>query len=236
MAKLGIFGLENIFSGGKANIVDERVDRLEEMFDSKKKVYIQAEMIYDPAKISEADGIITDQELKLDLILSDLDFIETRLSRAESEEEKNLLGRLKMELEKENLLNGINLSDSEKKIISSFQLRTIKPVYLAGSEEKENKDAILFKAYYNFGYSSFFTAAEKEARAWSIKNGMAAPEAAGAIHSDIQRGFIRAEVVHFDDLIKSGSLSAARQAGLLKLENKEYVVQDGDWMLFRFNK
>ena len=65
---------------------------------------------------------------------------------------------------------------------------------------------------------------------------MKAPEAAGAIHTDLQRGFIRAEVVHYEDLINSGQLNAARAAGLLKVESKEYIVQDGDWMLFRFNK
>ena len=236
MAKIGILGLEDVFSGGKVNIVDERLDKLKEMFKSKKKVYIQVEMIYDRSKIFEAGGIIADKNLELDLILSDLDFVETRLSRVETDEEKNLLNRFKDTLENEKFISEVELTDSEQKIVAGFGLLTILPIYLVNTEDADDKDAILFKAYYHFGYASFFTAAEKESRAWPIKKGMKAPEAAGVIHTDLQRGFIRAEVVHYEDLINSGHINAARQAGLLKLENKEYEVLDGDWMLFRFNK
>ncbi len=236
MAKIGIFGLDDVFSGGKVNIIDERVDKLKEMFKSKKKVYMQVEMIYDRNKIFEADGIIADKNLKLDLILSDLEFVETRLSRVETDEEKNLLNRFKTVLENEKFISEVELTDSEQKIVAGFGLLTILPIYLVSVEDTDDKDVVLFKAYYHFGYISFFTAAEKESRAWSIKKDMKAPEAAGAIHTDLQRGFIRAEVVHYEDLINSGQLNAARAAGLLKVESKEYIVQDGDWMLFRFNK
>lgn len=82
---------------------------------------------------------------------------------------------------------------------------------------------------------SFLTAGEPEVRAWTIKIGTKAPEAAGKIHTDIQRGFIRAEVVSYDDLIKEGSMNAVKEKGLLRLEGKEYVMRDGDIVLFRFN-
>lgn len=82
---------------------------------------------------------------------------------------------------------------------------------------------------------SFLTAGEPEVRAWTIKIGTKAPEAAGKIHTDIQRGFIRAEIVSYDDLIKEGSMNAVKEKGLLRLEGKEYVMQDGDIALFRFN-
>jgi ribosome-binding ATPase YchF (GTP1/OBG family) len=90
-------------------------------------------------------------------------------------------------------------------------------------------------AYHTLGLISFFTAGEKEARAWTIRNGAKAPEAAGAIHSDLERGFIRAEVIAYPDMVKCGSSVAAKEKGLMRLEGKEYVVHDGDVMLFRFN-
>nr|WP_155998568.1 redox-regulated ATPase YchF [Streptomonospora sp. PA3] len=85
------------------------------------------------------------------------------------------------------------------------------------------------------GLQTFLTAGPKEARAWTIRKGATAPEAAGAIHTDFQRGFIKAEVVSFDDLIAAGSMQAARSAGRVRMEGKEYVMADGDVVEFRFN-
>ena len=82
---------------------------------------------------------------------------------------------------------------------------------------------------------SFLTAGEDETRAWTIKIGTKAPQAAGKIHSDFEKGFIRAEVIKYEDYIKYGSEAAVREAGKLGVEGKEYVVQDGDIMHFRFN-
>ncbi len=94
---------------------------------------------------------------------------------------------------------------------------------------------LIRSAYHTLGLISFFTAGEKEARAWTIRKGAKAPEAAGAIHSDMERGFIRAEVIAYEDLIKAGSTAAAKEKGLMKLEGREYLVRDGDVILFRFN-
>jgi GTP-binding protein YchF len=90
-------------------------------------------------------------------------------------------------------------------------------------------------AYKLLGLYTYFTAGVQEVRAWTIRRGTKAPQAAGVIHSDFERGFIRAEVVAYEDLVSSGSMSAAREKGLLRLEGKDYVVQDGDVMHFRFN-
>ncbi|MEO7819129.1 MAG: DUF933 domain-containing protein, partial [Actinomycetota bacterium] len=81
---------------------------------------------------------------------------------------------------------------------------------------------------------TFFTASDKESRAWEVRRGATAPEAAGVIHSDLQRGFIRAEVVHYDKLIDAGSWEAAKERGLLRVEGKEYIFQEGDVTHFRF--
>jgi ribosome-binding ATPase len=82
---------------------------------------------------------------------------------------------------------------------------------------------------------SFLTAGEKEVRAWTIPVGTRAPQAAGTIHSDIERGFIRAEVISYEALMRAGSLAAAREQGTLRLEGKEYIMQEGDVVHFRFN-
>ena len=96
--------------------------------------------------------------------------------------------------------------------------------------------AKLIKASYALlGLISYLTAGEKEVRAWTITKGTRAPQAAGKIHSDFERGFIRAEIVSYDDLMREGSMNAVKEKGLLRSEGKEYVVQDGDVVLFRFN-
>ena len=101
--------------------------------------------------------------------------------------------------------------------------------------DESGLDKVVKKSYDLLGLMSFLTAGEPEVRAWTIKKGTKAPEAAGKIHSDIQRGFIKAEVVSYDDLIKEGSMVAAKERGLVRSEGKEYVMQDGDIVLFKFN-
>lgn len=96
-------------------------------------------------------------------------------------------------------------------------------------------DKLIKSAYKMLGLMSFLTAGEKEVRAWTIPIGTKAPQAAGEIHSDIERGFIRAEIVGYDDLIKAGSTSGAKEQGLTRVEGKEYVMQEGDIVNFRFN-
>lgn len=98
---------------------------------------------------------------------------------------------------------------------------------------ESGRDRLIRATYHLLGWFSFLTAGEPECRAWTIRCGMTAVEAAGAIHSDIQRGFIKAEVVNWEDLLAAGSWASAREAGKLRLEGREYVVRDGDVILFR---
>ena len=95
--------------------------------------------------------------------------------------------------------------------------------------------ALIRATYHLLGLRTYFTACEKEVRAWTIHNGDTAPKAAGVIHSDFERGFIKAETVAYEDLVKLGSVAAAREKGLYRMEGKEYVVKDGDVLLFKFN-
>ncbi len=101
--------------------------------------------------------------------------------------------------------------------------------------EESGLDRVIRTGYQLLDLITFFTAGEPEVRAWTVRKGSTAPEAAGKIHTDMQRGFIRAEIVGYNDLIDSGSISNAREEGLLRLEGKEYIVKDGDVCYFRFN-
>ncbi|MCI2048386.1 MAG: redox-regulated ATPase YchF [Lachnospiraceae bacterium] len=96
-------------------------------------------------------------------------------------------------------------------------------------------DKLIRASYTTLGLMSFLTAGEDETRAWTIRIGTKAPQAAGKVHSDMERGFIKAEVINYKDLLREGSLSAARDKGLVRMEGKDYIVQDGDVCLFRFN-
>ena len=111
-----------------------------------------------------------------------------------------------------------------------------KAMFLEDLGLKESGLEKLIKASYSLlGLISYLTAGEPEVRAWTIKKGTKAPQAAGKIHSDFERGFIRAEIVSYDDLMTCGTYNAAKEKGLVRLEGKDYVVQDGDIILFRFN-
>jgi hypothetical protein len=101
--------------------------------------------------------------------------------------------------------------------------------------EEGGLKSLISATYTLLGLRTYFTSGEKETRAWTIKAGMSAPQAAGVIHSDFERGFIRAETVAYDDLVAAGSMGAAKEKGLVRSEGKEYVVKEGDVMLFRFN-
>ncbi len=105
----------------------------------------------------------------------------------------------------------------------------------AAGLKRSGLERLIHAAYDLLGLITFFTANENEARAWTVRRGAKAPQAAGQIHTDFERGFIRAETVHFDDFLRHGSEAAAREAGAMRSEGKDYVVRDGDLILFRFN-
>ena len=101
--------------------------------------------------------------------------------------------------------------------------------------EESGLDKLITASYRLLGLISYLTSGEDETRAWTIKKGTKAPQAAGKIHTDFERGFIQAEVVSYDDLMANGSMTAAKEKGLVRMEGKEYVVADGDVITFRFN-
>ena len=236
--------------------------------------------------LNELDSIITE------MILLDLMACDKRLERLEKENKKDLeyktLKRFKETLENEQLINSLEISEEEKKAVSSFSFLTEIPVivlinvkeqdfnkvtftsvqercgqnlldylYISGSVEMEiaelpaedqkeflkdlgvdkpAKDRFIRKVYEKMQLISFFTTGKDEVRAWNISNGTVARKAAGKIHSDIERGFIRAEVISYKDFIENDcDETKVQSAGKKRLEGKEYVVNDGDMIMYRFN-
>lgn len=232
--KISIFSIPSI-ALGKHNIKDSRLDEVDKITKAKKKTYIQVELVSQDTAL-DADAILVLKDAKTDLILKDLEFVETRMGRAETESEKALLNKLKNILEKEEFIFRATFSGEEKKLMQVYGLLTKKPVTVAQEKDLEEFNSLLARVVSESSYASFFTTGEKETRAWLIKKGISAWEAAGAIHSDIQRGFIRAEIISLNDFLQSGGETGAKQQGKLRLEQKDYVMQDADLVNFRFSK
>jgi len=118
--------------------------------------------------------------------------------------------------------------------LREFPLVTLKPTVLV-DESDTDYNSMFFKVYYSLGMIFFFTAGPTESRAWSAKKSITAYEAAGKIHSDIQRGFIKAEMVKMKDLVEYGHMNELKSRGLFHLKDKDYIIEDGDMITFRFN-
>jgi len=229
-----------------------------------------------------------------EFLLTDLVMVESRIERLDSDmkrkgrtaepgvaAEMEMMARLKAQLEAEQPLRDLGLTEAEIKPLRGYGFLTLKPVLIvlntddsapnatldydhqlskvvalqgrieAELSQLEPDDAEIFMEEYGISelsaakvirlsydlmqIQSFFTVGEDEVRAWSVAIGATAPEAAGVIHSDLQKGFIRAEVFHYDDLITGGSEAALKATGKFRLEGKEYIVKDGDIVHIRFN-
>ena len=172
----------------------------------------------------------------LDLILQDLEFVEVRLGRGPADTEKAVLQRMQADLEASRCLSACGYSAADWEAVNASGLITRKPVVVASADEAAQPDALLLRAAAAGGWMSFLTVGGKENRAWLIRQGATAWDAGGAIHTDIQKGFIRAEIIGWADFVAAGGETQAKRAGKLRLETKQYVMQDYDLVNFRFNK
>ncbi len=232
--KIALFGVPGIKTG-RHNLKDPRLDQADQLVEAQKKVHAQVELIDDKA-LADADAILVTAESKADLILADLEFIETRLGRGPQDAERAALDKLKAALESERYVFQSGLTPEETQALTAHAFTTNKPVIEASAEDLQNADALLLRAFAEAGYISFLTVGGKENRAWPLRRGVTAWDAAGTIHSDIQKGFIRAEIIAFSDFVEAGGETGAKRAGKLRLELKTYVMQDYDVVNFRFNK
>ena len=232
--KIALFGISGV-KLGKHNLKDPRLDQADKLVQADKKTNAQVDVLGED-QLLEADSILTTQESKADLILKDLEFVETRLSRDPQPAEKASLEKIKGFLESEKFIFNSGLSNEELQSVAAHGFFTNKSITVAVTEEIENPDALLLKAFTQAGYICFLTVGGKENRAWPIRNGVTAWEAAAAIHTDLQKGFIRAEIISFSDFIEAGGETQAKRAGKQRLETKQYLMQDYDLTNFRFNK
>jgi hypothetical protein len=232
--KICLFGIAGI-PVGKHNLKDPRLDQADKLVEAKKKAYAQVDVVGEDEALN-ADSIVVPRDRLPDLILNDLEFIETRLSRNPPDTEKAVLAKIKNALEGEKIVREVGLGNGELQVVAAHQFYTNKPVIIAETNELENSDALMVRAFQESGYICFLTVGGKENRAWPIRKGTTAWDAAGTIHTDIQKGFIRAEIISFADFIAAGGETEAKRAGKQRLETKQYVMQDYDLTNFRFNK
>lgn len=236
--------LEMIF--GDLELVDKRLERMEEGAKKGKK----------PAEGERNLLVKCKEALENENALRDLDFTDEEQMAMRSLQFMSIKPQLIVLNVAEVEMNSIGTKEATDELRSFFKGRQVRVLDLCGKIEMEiaqlpvdearaflddlgiaepalNK--LIHLSYELLGFISFLTAGEDEVRAWTIRKGIDAQKAAGKIHSDIERGFIRAEVVAYDDFIAHGSIAAAREKGLVRLEGKTYPVKDGDIINFRFN-
>jgi ribosome-binding ATPase YchF (GTP1/OBG family) len=232
--KICVFGIPGV-PLGKHNLKDPRLDQADKLVEAKKKTYAQVDVVGDEATL-EADVIVVHRERFPDLILHDLEFVETRLGRNPPDAERAVLLKIQAELEAERTMYKAGLSKEELQAVAAHSFHTHKPVIVADNGELATPDPLMLRAFKEGGFICYLTVGGKENRAWPIPQGSTAWEAAGVIHTDIQKGFIRAEIIGFEDFVQAGGETQAKRAGKLRLETKTYVMQDYDVTSFRFNK
>ena len=232
--KISLCGISGI-ALGKHNVKDPRLDQTHQLVEADKKTYAQVDVVGEDGAL-ESDVILTTPEGFPDLILKDLEFVETRLSRNPPDAEKAALAKIQAQLESERPMRDAGLGADELASVAAHSFHTIKPIVIANSAEVQDIDALIVRAFKESGYICFLTVGGKENRAWPVRKGATAWESAASIHSDLQKGFIRAEIIGFDDFIAAGGETQAKRAGKLRLETKTYIIQDYDLVNFRFSK
>ena len=235
--------LELIFSD--IETIDKRLEKAKKNLKADKKYAFEIEVLEKTKKVLESgksvrtiDFIEEEQEIIKDVylltnkpIIYIANISEEQILSAGTDKYVNEV----REYAKTENARVIPLCVKIEEELSSLEGEDKKEMLEALGLEESGLDKVIKASYDLLGLMSFLTAGKPEVRAWTIKKGTKAPEAAGKIHSDIQRGFIRAEIVSYDDLMREGSMNAVREKGLLRSEGKDYIMQDGDIVLFRFN-
>lgn len=237
--------LELIFSD--IDILERRIDRSSKMAKSDKKYLAEVELLTSLKEYLEegksARGFKVNSEPEAEII-ADIPLLSGKpiiyaanLSESDfaSGYDKNLYYQEVCAIAKEENSQVLPICAKIEEEITDMS-KEDKMMFLGElGLEQSGLDRLIKSCYELLGLISYLTAGKQEVRAWTIKKGTKAPQAAGKIHSDFERGFIRAEIVSFTDLIACGTMAAAKEKGLVRLEGKEYVVADGDIILFRFN-
>ncbi|MDI6452072.1 redox-regulated ATPase YchF [Peloplasma aerotolerans] len=226
--------------------IEKRIQRLEKKVKTKSKEAIQEQEllkhIKDTLDKNESPRLLdfTEEELKIIknfnlLTMKPMIYIANVAEEGLHEPEKNPHYQNVLSYAKQEKTEVVLISAQVEMEIASLQPEEQLTFLEAYGLEKSGLNEVIEKSYDLLGLKTYFTAGEPEVRAWTFKNGMKAPQCAGIIHSDFERGFIKAETLAYDDLIKYGTPQVAKENGRVRLEGKDYVVKDGDIMLFRFN-
>ena len=225
--------------------IDKRLEKTKKMLKADKKYQAEIDLL-DKIKLALENGMLArnleyneDERaiLKEIFLLTLKPFIyianvsEEQLSNLDNDE---YIKKVREYASKENA-EVIPICIKIEEELSSLDKDEKKEMLEAIGLNESGLDVLIKKSYDLLGLMSFLTAGEPEVRAWTIKKGTKAPEAAGKIHSDIQRGFIKAEVISYEELIKEGSMIIAKEKGLVRQEGKDYIMQEGDIVLFKFN-
>ena len=232
--KIALFGFSDL-KVGRHNLKDPRLDQADKLVAADKKTYAQVEVVPEE-QLLDADAILAIEESKPDLILKDLEFVETRLSRDPQPAERAALEKIRRVLESEQFISNSEFSAEDLAAVAAHHFLTGKPITVATRNELTSPEALLLRVFKEAAYICFLTVGGKENRAWPIRKGTTAWEAAGTIHTDLQKGFIRAEIISFADFAEAGGETQAKRAGKQRLETKQYVMQDCDLVNFRFSK
>jgi ribosome-binding ATPase YchF (GTP1/OBG family) len=220
---------------GKHRVKDPRLDVADKLVKADSKTYALVDVVGEE-EASTADALVVSPEGRFDLVVKDLELAERRLERNPPAAERAVLERIKAHLEGEGLVAEAGLTPEELQLIESHAFVTAKPIVVAEAADGEAFDNFLVRVVSASGYISFLTVGGTENRAWLIRRGATAQEAGGAIHTDIQKGFIRAEIIAWDDLVAAGGETGAKHANKMRVETKSYVMQDYDVANFRFKK
>ena len=216
---------------GKIKYKDENLVALETKDKPRKVAPFFAEFIRD--EFVQADVIVIPQSEILDLLILDMEKIETRLMRLTDGDEKTLMEKCMGELEKGIPLGEVDFNDAEKGMLRAFAPHSLKPVVqIKGSEDV---NTIIALALAKAGYMFFYTAGPDEARSWLVEKGSDIVTCAAKIHTDLARGFIKGDVVGFDDYMGCHNFNDCKSKGLAKLVDRDYTVHSREIIEIRFN-
>ncbi|HBC85688.1 MAG TPA: hypothetical protein DCZ94_01910 [Lentisphaeria bacterium] len=217
---------------GKVKYIDPILVELEKKFSPKKVSPFFAEFAKDSWDKAEAIAIHSDN--LLDLLIVDIEKLETRIERTEDEKEKAFIKKCLAHLEKSLPLSDMDFPEEDTPLIKLLSPVSCKPTYVCPEKTPEVNGVIknvLEKAKHSF----FYTAGKPEVHSWLIKKGSDIVTCAGKIHTDLAKGFIKADIVNFKDFKDVFNLQEARTKGLVKLVDRDYIIQEGDIIEIRFN-
>jgi hypothetical protein len=227
------FGLDLVPK--KYNYESSQYIKLLDKFSPKKKNPYTVEFVN--KDLEKSDAIVIAKDKLLDFVLIDLEKIEQRLARTEVEEEKEILKQVQGYLEEEKVLADWGLEQQKINFLKNLQLVSLKPIVVKEDFKYQDQQLrnLIGEVMEAANKILFFTASEKEVKAWGLRKGKTILEAAGRIHSDLMRGFIRAEVVNCKDLDNFYNMAEAKSKGLVETVGKDYQVIDGDIIYIKFS-